>query len=599
MPEFRIEGYLKPLKTERIPRRIIVFDTETTVPDKSKGKGTFDLILGVAIFIELNAKGLVTRRETLIFYSSTEFLDWIDSLIPKRGSVLLLAHNIGFDTQVLDLPSQFNQRGCTSTPPIINERTMIWKVKTQRYGITLLDTSNLGVISVASLGVDLGFPKMEIDFSNYTIDYLITYCTRDVEVLEKFIINYIAYLVDNGLGGFRNTLAGQSMAAYRTKFLESPPYIHINEGALQLEREGYHGGRVECFRIGHFSKEEYYHLDVNSMYPYAMTTEPLPIKFRGYGQDVRLLFMPTRMNLYYCIARCEIETDEPVYPLMANGKLIFPTGRFTTILFHPELRYALERSHIRAVKECAVYDNGYPFNSYVDFFYTAKATYGEQGNSSYRYISKLFLNSLYGKFGQLRPVRNLIGESGYKGVTRLPLVDIETGRHYQEVNWYGQVYREYKEGETAISNPAIAGAITAKGRMHLWTLILKAGRENVLYIDTDALIVTRQGYDNLTQYMDANKLGMLKLENTCRNLHIYGNKDYIEGYEPKRKGINKTAQVVSKATWEYLQFEGFISWLNRGASGSPIGTYTRKQRKSPYNKGIVGDNGMVTPYLLS
>jgi hypothetical protein len=305
------------------------------------------------------------------------------------------------------------------------------------------------------------------------------------------------------------------------------------------------------------------------------------------------------MNLYYCIAECEIETDEPVYPIMANNKLIFPTGRFTAILFHPELRYALEHSHIRAVKRCAVYENGYPFNGYVDFFYTAKATYSQQGNASYRYISKLFLNSLYGKFGQLRPVRQLIGESSYVGVTRLPLIDIEKNLHYQEINWYGKVYKEYKEGETAISNPSLAGAITAKGRIHLWELIKQAGRENVYYVDTDALIVNRKGYDNLQSLQSNTKMGYLKLENTCHNLHIYGNKDYIEGYAPKRKGINKTAQVISKAKWEYLQFEGFLSWLNRGATGSPIGTYTTKQRRTPYNKGIVGDNGMVTPFLLS
>lgn len=598
MAEFRREGLLTGLKTSRMPKRIVLFDTETTSPKRRQKSGTFDLILGVMICIELSSSLEINKRDVHVFNSTQDFLNTLDAFIPKRSTAVVFAHNIGFDIRVLDLPHSLNSLDYTSQPPIINERAFIWKVKNSRHSMTFLDTSNLGVTSVAELGKDLHFPKLDIDFNNYTLEELATYCLRDVEVLEMFVLQYLRYIKDNELGGFRNTLAGQAMAAYRTRFLRQPPYIHVNEGALVLEREGYHGGRVECWKMYKQPDQNYYYLDVNSMYPHSMIDAELPIKLVGYGESVRLEYLPIRMKHYYCIAECDLETDEPVFAVLHNNKLVFPTGRFTTVLYQPELEYAYKHNYIKCIRRCAVYESGRLFDDYVHFFYGAKQAYSKEGNASYRYISKLYLNSLYGKFGQLRPVREHLATIDYKGVWRLPIVDIESHRHYQEICWYGDIYKEYKEGETAISSPAIAGAITAKARMLLWMYIKTAGIENVFYMDTDSLIVNKSGYKALLPYLDDLELGKLKLEKVSRSLTISGNKDYQFGRIKKTKGIPSKARKVSQGKWEYLQFEGFISWLNRGATGSPTGHYKTKERRGIYNKGVVQANGDVTPFVF-
>lgn len=596
MPEFRREGSLKPLKTARMPKRLVFWDTETTSPNRRLKSGNFDLILGVMICVELSATLEVLKREVCTFYSTEDFLGILDIFIPKRSTAVLFAHNTGFDIRVLNLPSILNDNDYISKPPIINERAFIWKVKNARHSMTFLDTANLGVTSVGQLGYDLHFPKLEIDFKTCSKEELAIYCLRDVEVIERFVLDYLAYLQTNELGGFRNTLAGQAMAAYRTRFMSSPPYIHVNEDALKLERDGYHGGRVECFRMDKQPKQQYYYLDVNSMYPASMIGDKLPVKLVGYGENVRLSYLPIRMKHYYCIAECDIETDEPVYAVLRNHKLVFPIGKFTTVLYSPELAYAYEHNHIRAIKRCAVYEYGCLFDDYVQFFYSAKQKYTEEGNSSYRYISKLFLNSLYGKFGQLRPIREFIAPTDYKGVWRLPIIDIERGLHYQEIAWYGEIYKEYKEGETSISSPAIAGAITAQGRMHLWNYIRLADRENIYYVDTDSLITNRKGYKRLLPFIHPSELGLLKLEKTSISLTINGNKDYKFGRITKTKGIPSKARKISKNKWEYLQFQGFISWLNEGASGSPKGWYTTKERKGIYNKGKVQADNTILPF---
>jgi hypothetical protein len=596
LAKFRYEGEIKPLTTNRFPSHFIFWDTETTVPDKLGVNDTFDLKLGSMVYVSLDKNQEVKDRQVYYFYSAMEFAEIVYRLLPQKSAIWLYCHNTGFDVRVLDLPNLFNSLGWDSVPPIINERAFIWKIRTPKGGLTFLDTANYGVQSVGELGASLKFPKLDIDFDTCSKEELEIYCLNDVLIIEKFVIEYVQYMSKNELGGLKSTLASQAMSGYRARFIQDAPVIHNNEKALQLERDGYHGGRVECRFIGKLPQEDYYYLDVNSMYPYCMIGNELPKKLLGYTENVMQPFWKVRLGMYYNIADVEIETDEPVYPLYYNHKLIFPVGRFRTVLYNPELLYAYNHNHIRKAYRWAIYDTGNLFTNYVDFFYSAKVAHTKEGNLSARYIDKLFLNSLYGKFGQLNPTRTEGIETDFKGVYRLPQINFETKLHWQEIAWYGKTYKEYKEGETRLSCPSIAGAITAKGRMTLWQYITIAGLSNVFYWDTDSLIVNTEGYTRLLSSISTSDIGKVKLEGKSSILEIRGNKDYTFGDESKTKGVPKKATQLTQDTWEYLQFQGFISWLNAGASGAPKGHYTQKVRRHKYNKGVVLPDGNVIPF---
>jgi len=86
--------------------------------------------------------------------------------------------------------------------------------------------------------------------------------------------------------------------------------------------------------------------------------------------------------------------------------------------------------------------------------------------------------------------------------------------------------------EASNSFVAIASFVTAYARCYLWELIEKAGEENVLYMDTDSLFVTKKGYENLKDYLDNKELGKLKLEDVTEDLTIWGAKLYK--FEAKR-----------------------------------------------------------------
>ncbi|KKN00194.1 hypothetical protein LCGC14_1140200 [marine sediment metagenome] len=592
----RRERPLPRTKLSTIPKHLIFYDTETHIIEGDNGQITFPLKLGVAIYVRLNHENRIMQREQIIFYTNNEFMDFILDHCYSKQKIWCFAHHSAFDVRVLDLPTLVHEYGFTSTPPIVNDRIFIWDVKTSKNTVTFLDTANYGVQSVDQLGQDMGYAKQTVDFDTVSNSDLILYCIRDTEILEKFILSYIDFIYSNDLGAVKVTIASQAFNTFRYRFMSRQPEIHINDQALEMERQAYTGGRTECFFIGERKEDNYYYVDFNSMYPYVMKHRKVPYKLRGYTENVPVNLLKARMTNHYVIADVLLSTEQNCYPLKFNKKLLFPIGTYRTTLHQPELQRAVDNNEIMHIYKCGVYEQDYIFKQYVDFFYKAKVKYTKQNNKTWRYMTKLFLNSLYGKFGQIQPKRVLLEEGDSKEVFRCCGYDDTKDQYYQHLMWYGNLYEETKEGETLYSSPAIAGSITAYARSYLYDTLLTIGKENVYYMDTDSYIINQQGYDNIKDILHPTELGKLSLEDSATNVTIFGNKDYIFGDTVRHKGIPKKAKLIAKDTWQYLQFQGFLTWLNSYAKSGMIAHHRTKRRLHTYDKGTKDEiTGLVYP----
>lgn len=580
------------------PLNLLFIDTETNNQVDQSGIIDFTFKIGVAIYDKLDKDQVVIERVIDYFNDPEDILNIIQVYLKKRETLYIFGHNIGFDIRVLELPERFNKLGWESEPPILNQRVFIWKVNTGIGKIIFLDSANYGALSVKQMGVDFGIPKLEVDFDNVSNQELFTYCQRDTEIVEKFIIEYIRYIYQAGIAPFQMTLASQSLTAYRNKFLSHEIELHNNPEATLLERKSYYGGRTECFFIGKIEGDEFYYLDVNSMYPFVMHEFPVPTKLLRYQENIPLPWLMNRFEDKYLIADVTLTTERNLFPYRLNNKLVFPVGTFRTQLHHNEIIEAYNQGEINTIHSIATYDKKIIFTDYIEFFYNEKIDAGKRGDKSRRYMAKLFLNSLYGKFGQVGIENQIIGESDKNEVWRIPVFSETLGMPYDEVSWYGKVYRIIRRGESTLSFPAISGAITSYARYVLYRYIQFAGKENVFYCDTDSLIVNKQGFDNLSDYINNNELGYLKLEKQSENITIYGAKDYIFGKEIKTKGVPMNAELIAVGEWKYLQFQGFLSWINHGAINPPKGWFTKKHRVTKYEKGVLLDTGFILPLRI-
>jgi hypothetical protein len=149
--------------------------------------------------------------------------------------------------------------------------------------------------------------------------------------------------------------------------------------------------------------------------------------------------------------------------------------------------------------------------------------------------------------------------------------------------------------------PAIASWITSLGRMKLLRYIRAAGWSTVLYCDTDALIVTEEGYRKLC---NANlvrdcSLGYLQLKEVTNECCIYGIKHYRIGGRLVAAGLPKNATIISQQE-SRIEFRSgpadYIRRDNRPSASSRISAY---HSQADYRHGTQLPNGRIEPFRLN
>jgi hypothetical protein len=407
------------------------------------------------------------------------------------------------------------------------------------------------------------------------------------------------YCEDHDLGVWGQTTTGQAFNAYRHRFMPAVPYIHTNQPVIELEREAYHGGRSECFKIGHFDKGPYYMVDVNSMYPASMYKEQFPVMLKSFITRAKMSILKKVVKKYGAIARCRIDTKDPIYPTWHNKRLVFPTGQFDATLSTPEIIHGLKHHNITDVSMIAIYELDNIFSNYVSFFYGQRLKFKEDNNVMYGMLAKLMLNSLYGKFGQKIDVWETVNES----VKHPDQAWKEWDMDKQKMRSFRCICGKLEEvtgfDEGFNSFPAVAAHVTAYARMDLWKLIVQAGLKNCFYCDTDSLIVNQKGFDKLGNQMHDSDLGMLKLEETADSMDIFNVKQYEFGKKSRLKGVRKNAELIAPNTysqWHQIHIAGALR-----SKTSDVCTWKQitKHISTTYKKGYVDEKGNVTPFHLS
>jgi len=382
--------------------------------------------------------------------------------------------------------------------------------------------------------------------------------------------------------------------------------VHNNMEILEMERKSYRGGRSEAFRLGKF--KEIYYLDINSMYPFVMKYNIYPTKliYKKPLKDmtVRDIIDGIKNNVGG-MYDCSLQMNEPVIGIRRD-KLIFPIGRFRQIITYPEMKYILdnpESGDIVKIHSVVNYELRNIFNDYVDYFYNdvrLNAT-----NDADKKMAKLFLNSLYGKFGQHKSsIPRLVTDELELKVcndimSATNTLEYHTGVGEKYTRLGDKIYHIIQnDGDFGTDSiPIISSFVTSYSRILLWDMINKADLTNVYYCDTDSLFVNYKGYKNLEQYISQTELGKLKLEKVG-NCQTHGVKDYVFGDIIKLKGVKKNAKKIGPNT--YVQ-EQFRTGNKRYTTGTPDGIIivepVTKTISRKYDKGIVEKN-KVKPFSL-
>lgn len=407
--------------------------------------------------------------------------------------------------------------------------------------------------------------KGEIDYTKYRevatnvptheeIDYI----RRDVEIVARAIAIQTAEGMEkmttasNAMGEYRELLGGegskfeQQEKAFRLWFPELPAQMdavmrHAYKGGFTYVNPAWAGKDCGCGIS----------VDFNSMYPSQMLSRDFP-----YG-------MPKYFTGQY-------EQDDE-YPLYIQGaQVIFtlkPDG-IPCISLHSGFRKVSDTSYIDAVDEPVtiyatnidweIYQEQYDivilqyidgfkfkakqgmFNSYIEKWRAVK----ESSKGGKRYIAKLFLNSLYGRFG-LNP----------RGDCKVPIYDEVEGRVHLTLT-------PAPERDTVYL--PVAAFCTSWARRALFDGI-NANKDRFVYCDTDSMHL-RGLEDPAGIPLDSKRFCCWKVEGHFRKAVHLHTKCYMwefaemgsDDYELKCTCAGAPENLRNKLTWDDFH----SGWVN-------------------------------------
>ena len=586
---------LKSNKATQMPQRVIFFDTESRLRDK--GRVIYhDVYLIVGKYVHYRSD-LSQGKTSELFHTSSpeEFWSWVESKVHAKEKLYLIAHNVGYDLITSQGLMILPQKGWKVKTLYEKGRTFHLVMQNGKRSLSFINLANYFTGTLREIGEEIGLEKLELDYTNPDYDKALTYCQRDVEIVERAFTAFLEFIQEHNLGNFAVTAPAQAFNAFRHRFNNHKIYIHNHPKAIELERSGYYGGRTEAFKVGEIKDTPVYDLDVNSMYPSVMIESRFPVRLIFYEDRVLSDNLRRLLGKYLLMARVILNTRVNVFPLSHMGTLIFPVGRFETVLSTPELELALDLGVIEQVLEVAAYEPGRIFTDYVSFFYEKRKTAKLQGKREQALLFKLMLNSLYGKFGQKQTVWKPIAECPPDEIGVEEIYSSAQNRWITIKKLGGTVLEAQGETEGYNSFPAIAAHVTAYARRKLWEYMKLAGIKNVLYLDTDSIFVNREGYENLKGFIAPDVLGLLKPERVFSKLTLYNLKDYEGDGIVKMKGVPRSAKRISEEQFQFDLFPHFGTLVRKGAVSKYYNIKTIKSLKRMYQKGWVLKDGTVVP----
>jgi hypothetical protein len=536
--------------------------------------------------------GVVARHS---FTTAKQFAAICDAFARERTRSYIVVEHDAQALALLDVFNGFLAAGYTCTLAVIDTPPTLASWRKEKQTLYLFGVSNIWPTLSSNISHAMNATPWPSGSREQPFVLDDDQMRERADRISTHLRSWWQFLAKEDLGNFRATAASQAMGTFRHKYMDHQILVDCNHDALRLARSAYSGGRTECFFIGRV-KGDYYLLDINSMYAAVMRDMRVPVRLRGYTEHATVDYLRDRLRNHVVVARVRVRTSVPVFGVREGISLRFPTGTFDACLAESELQWALDHGALLEVRAMAHYQPAPAFRRFVVDSWQRRRDALSQGDGTTAEGYKLLMASFYGKWGQGGGVWEKVSD-----------VDNNTVRQWSEVSYEDGVVTEWRqfggilqrlciEGESAASVPAIAATVTANARMLLWSYIAKAGVENVLYVDTDSLLVNRIGFDRLTPSIAVAQLGGLRLDGRFSDIHIRTCKSYRFDNRQRSAGTRRDAVLDSSGTLVQDQLRGFASLVRDGDISQLHATRVSKRFSHVYDKGVVGTDGRVTPF---
>ncbi len=517
-------------------KNIYVADTESTTDEKNC------FVWGYAVCEVGNIDNVIIGNRL------DDFMKWCEK---QPDNITVLFCNLKWDSQFIlswllkngykHVTRSIERKTKTFTTLITNKGLyycieVVFFMKGKRIKkVTFLDSYKLIPLSVKGIAeaFNLPFKKLNIDYHRHNnlpegaplSEDEKKYITHDV----KIVAYGVEYFYNNGLD--KMTIGSCAMKEYK-KIVTKRSF----ERWFPRFTAEYHNDVKQAYRGGFSMVNPKFAgkqvggglvLDMNSIYSYVMANKMLPygtpIFYRGQYKEDSLYPLYTQM------IQCQFKLKPGKIPtIQAKYSFKFSTTEYLTTTNDEEITLCLNSIDLKLLFENyevynPVYLGGwkykagdYFFKEYVEKWSAIKIQAKNENNPGMYLISKLFLNSLYGKFGTDVKIGFKIPHLDKNGV----------------VDFYDSEPEEKPGVYIAMASfiTSYARDITIRASQKIMD-DYNAGKSDIqwLYSDTDSLHILTENYE-LPEGLeiDNTKLGAWKVEGVFDKAKFLRSKCYIE-----------------------------------------------------------------------
>jgi hypothetical protein len=633
-----------------LPGVVICFDTiaDETPNPLVPGTSIETLRCGAAVACRFE-KGRATRQKQFNFRTGPQFWEWVNHVRHARMPVWIFAHNLARNLTLINfwdsltrgefqlharpkVRSGVDTRSDRHRPvPRVRKGLLVSDDPPTivhafaRAGWTLfgIDTLNYFEQSSDQLACAIGRELQSRPDHDGAIDYDFGRCRGVAETVSGAMARLIEWHRQQELGRFGFSIAGIALAGFRHRFMRDRIECPDSQEQRDWERLAYYPGRVSCFWLGrvegnHFTpppgadaapdlfdgspRGPFYLLDASSFYGAIGSFSEVPIRcLESHLEHDPPRLQPGELNESFA-AEVLIESSGPVFPVHHEQRVLYPTGRYWTVLCGPELARARAAGVIAKVGRWSRYKLAYALKPYCDALWAERRAAESRGDELIADACKALLARLHGKF--LQKNRGWIDEPekiAPRPWARWSELHAATGnrREYRAIAWDCQ--RRDNPTDSKHSFPALAAWVTATGREWLHSWIKSAGQRNVLYASTDSLVVTEEGKRRLEHcgIIAPGECGGLRVVIESLSFELRGPNSYTIGPHVVICGRNRCYQIITTDTYKTREVQKLTETLAREGPDHLIVREFVKSLPRLEPGGTVGPGGWVAPWALT
>lgn len=589
--------YIRPNETTRVPRRLIFLDTESTRERSPVGQ-VQGWALAVACFRSQRPDR--TPKESWETFDDPEIM-WkaVDAYVGTSGRTVLWTHNLGYDSRISEMFDILPRLGFALVAHnLVGKGTwLMWR--RGRASLTMVDSAAVFPCELLRLGVYLNLPKLPLPTTGHGGVGLYSRCWRDVEILRAAVLAYLEWIEVEDLGNWQLTGSGQSWATFRHRFMDRRLLVHDDPVALAAERRAMWTGRCEAYWHGELSFQVVHEWDLSLAYPRIAKDFTVPVRLLGPmpdGFDWRASLGSDRAAI---LAECTITTEAPVVPTTHNDRIVWPVGTFTTTLWDPEIKAAIDAGATVTVHRGWLYHKAPALQKWAEWVSEQLDTLSDMKDHWKYIVLKHWARALIGRFAMTYTKWEEYAYAPTPMVRAHQVYDEDTGETFRTVQIGQTMWRDAGVREWGESMPMVTGYIQSLCRVRLWDLLRLAPKRSALYCDTDSILVTDMHSAAIAAIAAQHPEWGLRLKRSWQGFAVWGPRQIRTGESVRVSGVAKHAVRTSKTTFRGDVWETLEGALNRG---HPTTVHIRDREwtirgKDPRRNGP--DIGWTTPHRLN